>query len=211
MNKKNIIDLAQIKNLIKSGDTIIVGGFGMTGTPIHLLNAISESSITPLTYIGNNIGEPGLGGGKLLRNGQIKKVIGSFFTTNPEVYAAYQSKELQVDLLPQGTLIEAIRAGGSGIKGFYVETGANTDIDQGKSRNIDGIKCIFQKGIRADVALIRAWKADTAGNIFYRMTENNFNQVAATAADIVIAEVEEIVPVGSIKPEEIHTPGLFID
>tara|TARA_E500000331_G_C17273081_1_gene720336 strand:+ start:26082 stop:27422 length:1341 start_codon:yes stop_codon:yes gene_type:complete len=211
LNKKNIIDLAQIKNLIKSGDTIIVGGFGMTGTPIHLLNAISESGITSLTYIGNNIGEPGLGGGKLLRNGQIKKVIGSFFTTNPEVYAAYQSKELQVDLLPQGTLIEAIRAGGSGIKGFYVETGANTDIDQGKSRNIDGIKCIFQKGIRADVALIRAWKADTAGNIFYRMTENNFNQVAATAADIVIAEVEEIVPVGSIKPEEIHTPGLFID
>ncbi len=211
MNKKSIINLSQVTSLIKSGDAILVGGFGMTGVPVQLLKTISQSKINNLTYIANNIGEPGLGGGSLLRNGQIKKLIGSYFTTNPEVFSAYNSGKLEVEILPQGTLAEAIRAGGSGIKGFYVQTGANTDVGGSISKTIDGIKCVFQRAIRADVALIRAWKADTAGNLFYRMTENNFNQASATAADIVIAEVEEIVPAGSISPENIHTPGIFVD
>ncbi len=211
MNKKSIINLSQVKTLIKSGDTILVGGFGMTGVPTQLLKIISQSKINKLTYIANNIGEPGIGGGKLLRNGQIKKVIGSYFTTNPEIYSAYDSGDLEVEILPQGTLAEAIRAGGFGIKGFYVPTGAGTDVGDGMSATIDGVKCVFQRAIRADVALIRAWKADTAGNLFYRMTENNFNQASATAADIVIAEVEEIVPTGSMSPESIHTPGIFVD
>ena len=211
MNKKSIINLSQVKTLIKSGDTILVGGFGMTGVPTQLLKIISQSKINKLTYIANNIGEPGIGGGKLLRNGQIKKVIGSYFTTNPEIYSAYDSGDLEVEILPQGTLAEAIRAGGFGIKGFYVPTGAGTDVSDGMSATIDGVKCVFQRAIRADVALIRAWKADTAGNLFYRMTENNFNQASATAADIVIAEVEEIVPTGSMSPESIHTPGIFVD
>tara|TARA_B100001250_G_scaffold316589_1_gene279009 strand:- start:4280 stop:5620 length:1341 start_codon:yes stop_codon:yes gene_type:complete len=211
LNKKSIINLSQVKTLIKSGDTILVGGFGMTGVPTQLLKIISQSKINKLTYIANNIGEPGIGGGKLLRNGQIKKVIGSYFTTNPEIYSAYDSGDLEVEILPQGTLAEAIRAGGFGIKGFYVPTGAGTDVGDGMSATIDGVKCVFQRAIRADVALIRAWKADTAGNLFYRMTENNFNQASATAADIVIAEVEEIVPTGSMSPESIHTPGIFVD
>ncbi len=197
---------------VKTGDVLIVGGFGMTGNPVHLLHAIAETEVKELTYIGNNVGEAGLGGGRLLRNKQIKKAIGSYFTSNREAVAAAQSGEMDTVLLPQGTLAEAIRAGGAGLGGFFTPTSAGTPLAEGKeTRVINGKDMVFIEPLRGDVALIRAWRADTAGNLQYRMTESNFNHVAATAADVVIAEVEEIVPVGELDPSQIHTPSCFVD
>lgn len=202
----------QAAALVKDGDTILGGGFGMTGNPVHLLHALAETATKNLTFIGNNVGEPGLGGGRLLRNGQISKMIGSFFTSNPDAVKAAQSGEVEYELLPQGTLAEAIRAGGAGIGGFYTPSSAGTLIAKDRpTMLINGQEQVFIPGIRGNVAFIRAWKADTAGNLTYRMTEQNFNRAMATAADIVVAEVEEIVPVGSLDPNIIHTPGCFVD
>lgn len=207
-----IITSQEAAQLVKEGDVLMQGGFGMTGNPIHLMNALAEIGTSNLTFIGNNVGEPGLGGGKLLRNGQIKKMIGSFFTSNPDAVKAAQEGRVDYELLPQGTLAEAIRAGGAGIGGFYTPTSAGTVIAAGReTKVIKGIEQVFIEGIRANVAFIRAWRADTAGNLQYRMTEQNFNRSMATAADLVIAEVQEIVPVGTIRPEDIHTPGCFVD
>jgi len=198
--------------LVNSGDTILVGGFGMTGNPVHLLHALAETDVRDLTYVANNVGEAGLGGGRLLRNGQIKKAIGSFFTSNREAVAAAQSGAIAFELLPQGSLAEAIRAGGAGLGGFYTPTAASTVLAAGReTKVINGKEYLFQPALRGNVALIRAWQADTAGNLVYRMTENNFNQAMATAADLVIAEVEQIVPVGALDPNQIHTPGCFVD
>lgn len=198
--------------LVKDGDVLLQGGFGMTGNPVHLMHALAKTQTKNLTFIGNNVGEAGIGGGRLLRNGQIKKMIGSFFTSNPEAVKAAQEGKVEYELIPQGTLAEAIRAGGAGIGGFYTSSSAGTKIAEGKeTKIIDGKEQVFVKSIRANVAFIRAWKADTAGNLQYRMTEQNFNRAMATAADLVIAEVEEIVPVGQIDPNEIHTPGCFVD
>ena len=206
------ITLEEAAAKIRSGDVLIVGGFGMTGNPTHLMHAIAETKVTDLTYIGNNVGEPGLAGGRCLRNGQIKKAIGSFFTSNREAVEAAQSGTIEVELLPQGTLAEAIRAGGAGLGGFFTPASAGTPLAAGReTRVIDGKEMVFIPPIRADVAIIRAWRADTSGNLQYRMTENNFNQAAATAADLVIAEVEEIVEAGVIDPDFIHTPGCFVD
>ena len=198
--------------LVQDGDRLFGGGFGMTGNPVHLLHALAKTATKNLTYIGNNVGEPNLGGGKLLLNGQIRKMVGSFFTSNPDAVKAAQSGAVEYELLPQGTLAEAIRAGGAGIGGFYTPTSLGTMIANGKpTKLIDGKEYVFEKGIRANVAFIRAWKADTAGNLTYRMTEQNFNRAMATAADLVIAEVEEIVPEGDLDPNIIHTPGCFVD
>ena len=198
--------------MVESGDVLVVGGFGMTGTPIHLLDAIAETDVGDLTMIANNIGEPGLGGGRMLRNGQIRKAVGSYFTSNREAVEAYQSGRIDIELLPQGSMAEAIRAGGAGIGGFYTPTSAGTLLAEGRdTRIIDGVEHVFQGALTADVALIRAWQADTAGNLVYRRTENNFNQAAATAARLVIAEAESVVPVGELEPERIHTPGCFVD
>jgi len=198
--------------MVQNGDVIMGGGFGMTGNPVHLLHALAECGTHDLTFIGNNVGEPGLGGGRLLRNGQIKKAIGSFFTSNPEAVQAAQSGALAVQLLPQGSLAEAIRAGGAGIGGFYTPAAAGTDIAAGAEiKQIDGKPFVFVPALRANVAFIRAWIADTAGNLVYRMTEQNFNRVMATAADLVIAEAEHIVAVGALDPNQIHTPGCYVD
>ncbi len=198
--------------LVKDGDVLFGGGFGMTGNPVHLLHALAKTTTKNLTYIGNNVGEPNLGGGKLLLNGQIRKMIGSFFTSNPDAVKAAQSGAVAYELLPQGTLAEAIRAGGAGIGGFYTPTSVGTRIAEGKpTMLIDGKEHVFEKALRANVAFVRAWKADTAGNLTYRMTEQNFNRAMATAADIVVAEVEEIVPVGELDPNIIHTPGCYVD
>jgi 3-oxoacid CoA-transferase len=203
---------AQAAAKVKTGDTILVGGFGMTGHPVHLVHALAETQTRDLTFVGNNVGEAGLGGGRLLRNGQLKKAIGSFFTSNPEAVAAAQSGTLEVQLIPQGSLAEALRAGGAGIAAFFTPTSAGTVIAANlETRDFAGIPHVLVPGIRGNVALVRAWKADTAGNLQYRMTEQNFNRAMATAADLVIAEVEEIVPVGSLEPEQIHTPGMFVD
>ena len=197
---------------VKTGDTMLVGGFGMTGNPVHLLHAIAKTDTKELTYVGNNVGEAGLGGGRLLRNIQLKKAIGSYFTSNREAVVASQIGALEVELLPQGSLVEAIRAGGAGLGGFYTPTSAGTVLaDDKETREINGRLHVFIPAIRGNVALIRAWKADSAGNLVYRMTEQNFNKAMATAADLVIAEVEEIVPVGELDPNEIHTPGCYVD
>lgn len=202
----------QAAALVPDGAVLMGGGFGMTGNPVHLLHALAARGTRNLTFIGNNVGEPGLGGGRLLRNGQLKKAIGSFFTSNREVVAAAQSGQLEVQLMPQGTLAEAIRAGGAGIAGFFTPTSAGTPLANGvETRDFAGRPHVFVPALRADVAFIRAWKADTAGNLVYRMTEQNFNRAMATAADLVIAEVEEIVPVGTLDPNTIHTPGMFVD
>ena len=207
-----LISVKEAARKIKSGDVLVVGGFGMTGTPVHLLDAIAETDVRDLTMITNNIGEPGLGGGQMLRNGQIRKAIGSYFTSNREAVEAYQSGRIEIELLPQGSMAEAIRAGGAGIGGFYTPTSAGTPLAEGRdTRIIDGIEYVFQPALSADVALIRAWQADTAGNLVYRRTENNFNQAAATAGTLVIAEVESVVPVGELDPGKIHTPGCFVD
>ncbi|MDQ4075501.1 MAG: CoA transferase subunit A, partial [Chloroflexota bacterium] len=197
--------------LVKDGDVLMAGGFGMTGNPVHLLHALAETGVTDLTYIGNNVGEPGLGGGRLLRTGQIARAIGSYFTSNPEAVEAAQAGKLQVQLIPQGSLAEAIRAGGAGLGGFYTPTGYDTVLaEENETREIEGKSYVFVPALRSDVAFIRAWRADTAGNLVYRLTEQNFNKAMATAADLVIAEAEQIVPVGTLDPNEIHTPGTYI-
>ncbi|MCB0046987.1 MAG: 3-oxoacid CoA-transferase subunit B [Caldilineaceae bacterium] len=198
--------------LVKSGDTLLVGGFGMTGNPVHLLHALAETDVRDLTYIANNVGEAGLGGGRLLRNGQIKRAIGSYFTSNREAVEAAQSGAIEIELIPQGSLAEALRAGGAGIGGFFTPTGAGTVLAEGReTKVINGMEQIFQPALRGDVAFIRAWQADTAGNLVYRMTEQNFNRAMATAADLVIVEAEEIVPVGELDPDAVHTPGCYVD
>ena len=206
------ITAQEAATMVKDGDVLFSGGFGMTGNPVHLTHALAETKTKNLTFVGNNTGEPGLGGGRLLRNGQIKKAICAFFTSNPEAVKAAQTGVIEYELLPQGTLAEAIRAGGAGIGGFYTPTSAGTLLAKDRpTMVIDGKEQVFIKGIRGNVAFIRAWKADTAGNLTYRMTEQSFNRVMATAADLVIAEVEEIVPVGALDPNSIHTPGCFVD
>lgn len=206
------ISLQEAVAMVKDGNVLLQGGFGMTGNPVHLMHALAETNTKNLTFIGNNVGEAGIGGGRLLRNGQLKKMIGSFFTSNPEAVKAAQDGVVEYELLPQGTLAEALRAGGAGIGGFFTPTSAGTALAEGRETKIlNGVEQVFIPGIRGNVAFIRAWKADTAGNLQYRMTEQNFNRAMATAADLVIAEVEHIVPVGEIAPEHIHTPGSYVD
>ncbi|MCB0246234.1 MAG: 3-oxoacid CoA-transferase subunit B [Anaerolineae bacterium] len=206
------LTVEQAAALIPDGAVIMAGGFGMTGNPVHLLNALAELSTGNLTIISNNVGEPGLGGGRLLRNGQLRKAIGSFFTSNPEAVKAAQDGQIEIQLIPQGSMAEAIRAGGAGIGGFFTPTSAGTVLAEGaETKLIDGREFVYVPALRADVALVRAWQADAAGNLRYRMTERNFNPLMATAADLVIAEVEEIVPLGALGPDDVHTPGCFVD
>ena len=206
------INPAEAARLVFAGASVMVGGFGMTGSPVHLLRALAETGIKDLTFISNNVGEPGLGGGQLLRSGQIRKAIGSFFTSNPEAVEAAQEGRIEVQLLPQGSFAEAIRAGGAGIGGFFTPTAVGTVLGlNAETKVIDGKTYVFVPALRADVALVHAWKADTAGNLVYRMTEQNFNKAMATAADLVIAEVEQIVSAGELDPDHIHTPGSYVD
>lgn len=212
MKKVPVISAEKAASLVKDGDVILGGGFGMTGNPVNIIHELAKTKTKDLTFIANNVGEPNMGGGRLLNNGQLKKMIGSFFTSNREAVLAAQEGRVEYELLPQGTLAEAIRAGGAGIGGFYTPTSAGTLIAEGRETKIlNGKEQVFIEGIRGNVAIIRAWKADTAGNLQYRMTEQNFNRTMATAADLVIAEVQEIVPNGEIDPNEIHTPGCFVD
>jgi 3-oxoacid CoA-transferase len=206
------ISAEKAAHFVQDGAALMAGGFGMTGNPVHLLHALAARPVKDLTLISNNVGEEGLGGGRLLANGQLKKVIGSFFTSNPAAVAAAQSGQLAIELMPQGTLAEAIRAGGAGLGGFYTRTGLGTVLAQNSETKVIGsVEYVFVAALRADVAFIRAYRADMAGNLVYRRTERNFNPVMATAADVVIAEVEEIVPVGALSPDEIVTPGSFVD
>ncbi|WP_172372795.1 CoA transferase subunit A [Sporosarcina jiandibaonis] len=199
-------------SFVKSGHTILVGGFGLIGAPLSLIDGLTEKDVKDLTIVSNNLGESGKGLGILLDQNKIKKGIGSYFTSNRDVGDKYQKGEIELELLPQGTLAESLRAGGAGLGGYYTTTGVGTDLAIGKEeREIEGVKYILEKAIRADVALIRAHKADTLGNLVYYKTARNFNPLMATAAKKVIVEVDEIVEPGVLNPEEIVTPFLFVD
>ncbi|WP_255416331.1 CoA transferase subunit A [uncultured Rummeliibacillus sp.] len=210
--KKRISAKDAVK-MIQKGDSLLVGGFGICGTPFTLIDTITESNhARELTIISNNLGEAGKGLGKLLISKHIKKAIGSYFTTNRDAVKAWNNGELEIELIPQGSLAEAIRAGGAGIAGFYTKTGVGTEIAKGKEeRDFEGETYIFVRGIRARLALIKADKADTMGNLVYARTARNFNPMMATAADIVIAEVDEIVEAGTLDPEQIITPHNYVD
>lgn len=208
-----IIDSSEAMKLIKPGDTLMVGGFGLIGAPLTLIKALETApNATGLTIISNNLGERNKGLGKVLLVGKVKKAIGSYFTSNPDVGEYYQKGLVEIQLLPQGTLAEAIRAGGAGIGGFYTKTGTGTVLaEQKEVREIDGEFYVFERSLHANVALIRGCVADTLGNLSYYKTARNFNPMMATAADLVIAEVDEIVEPGEIDPERVVTPHLFID
>ncbi|TCJ16003.1 CoA transferase subunit A [Rubrobacter taiwanensis] len=208
-----LISAEEAAALVGSGSTVMVGGFGLVGTPLTILEALVASpGVRDLTTISNNVGEPGKGLGKLLLAGKIRRVIGSYFTSNPDVLERYGRGELEVRLVPQGTLAEAIRAGGAGIGGFYTRTGVGSELAEGREvREIDGQLYLFEKPLRADIALIRAHRADALGNLTYYKTARNFNPEMATAADVVVAEVDEIVGAGELDPEHIVTPHLYVD
>ncbi len=198
--------------LVQTGATIMVGGFGLVGAPLALLEALGRSGASELTVISNNLGEPGQGLGALLRQGRIARAIGSYFTTNPEVISAHEAGTLEVTLLPQGTMTEAIRAGGAGIPAFFTPTGAGTALAQGKETRRFGERlCVLEQALYADVALIKAHVADRLGNLVYEKTARNFNPVMATAAACVIVEVDRIVDVAELDPEAIVTPHVFVD
>jgi 3-oxoacid CoA-transferase A subunit len=192
---------------------VLVGGFGLAGAPLALIEALAEtSSARDLTIVSNNIGEPGRGLGLLLRQGRIRRGISSFFTSNPEAVEAVNAGTLEATLLPQGTFAEAIRAGGAGLGGFYTPVAAGTLLAEGKEeRLIDGVPHVLERPLRGDVALIYAARGDELGNLWYRRTARNFNPLMATAAELTIAEVGELVPVGTIEPECVHTPHLYVD
>ena len=198
---------------VRSGDTVMVGGFGLVGAPLTLIDAlVDHSDADDLTIVSNNIGEPGRGLGKLLRQGRIRRGISSYFTSNPEAVAAVNAGEIEATLVPQGTFAEAIRAGGAGIGGFFTPVGAGTLLAEGKEeRVIGGVLQVFEKPIHADVALVYAARADMLGNLWYRQTARNFNPLMATAATLTIAEAGEIGPIGCLEPESVVTPHLYVD
>lgn len=196
---------------IKDGDTLAVGGFGLCGIPEKSIAALVQRGTKDLTVISNNCGVDNWGLGLLLANKQIKKMIASYVGENKIFEQQFLSGELEVELTPQGTLAERMRAGGAGIPGFYTATGVGTPIAEGKEVKVfDGKEYILEKGIVADFALVKAWKADKLGNLVFRKTSRNFNPLAAMAGKITIAEVEEIVEVGELDPDHIHTPGVFV-
>lgn len=207
-----VVTAEQAVARIRSGDTVMVGGFGLVGCPLELVAAVVRSEVRDLTVVSNNLGERGVGLGELLLQGRVRKAIGSYFTSNPDVAAAYRAGDLEVELFPQGTLAESIRAGGAGIGGFYVPAGAGTTYAEGREvREIDGREFVFQEPLRANVALVRAQRADRLGNLTYSKSTRNFNPVMATAADLVIAQVDEVVPTGALPADHVVTPHLFVD
>lgn len=200
-----------LEGLTFDGMTIMSGGFGLCGIPENLIAALRGSGVCGLTVISNNAGVDGFGLGILLETKQIAKMISSYVGENKEFERQYLSGELQLEFNPQGTLAERIRAGGAGIPGFYTKTGVGTLIAQGKEhKDFDGETFVLETGLKADLSLVKAWKADTQGNLIYRKTARNFNPMMATAGRVCIAEVEEIVPVGSFDPDQIHTPGIYV-
>lgn len=196
---------------IQDGATIIVGGFGLCGIPEKAILALREQGTKDLTVVSNNCGVDDWGLGLLLANHQIKKMISSYVGENKIFEKQFLSGELEVELVPQGTLAERIRAGGAGIPGFYTATGVGTPIAEGKEhKQFDSRTYILERGIVGDFALVKAWKADPLGNLVYRKAARNFNPMAATAGKITIAEVEEVVSIGELDPDEIHTPGIYV-
>ena len=200
-----------LEGLLSDGMTICAGGFGLCGIPERLIDAIQRSGVTGLTIASNNAGIDNEGLGKLLRSRQVKKMISSYVGENKEFERQYLAGELEVEFCPQGTLAERCRAGGAGIPGFYTKTGVGTVVAEAKEhKEFDGETYILERGIRADLSIVKGWKADEAGNLVFRKTARNFNQPMATAGRICVAEVEEIVPVGSLDPDCIHLPSIYV-
>jgi 3-oxoacid CoA-transferase subunit A len=212
MAKKLFPDAASaLDGLLKNDILIASGGFGLCGLPERLLDAVRDSGVTGLTFVSNNAGIDNEGIGKLLRTKQVKKMISSYVGENKEFERQYLAGELEVEFCPQGTLAERMRAGGAGIPGFYTKTGAGTLVAEGKEvKDFGGEEYILERGIFADLSIIKAWKADESGNLVFRKTARNFNLPAATCGKVCVVEVEEVVPVGSLDPDCIHLPGVYV-
>ena len=209
---KIINDLDPIVAMVKDGDTLMLGGFGLCGIPEYSITALLRSGVRNLTCISNNAGVDEFGIGLLLQSRQVKRMISSYVGENDEFERQLLSGELEVELLPQGTLAERIRAGGAGIPAFFTPAGVGTEVAEGKeTREFEGKTYLMEQWLKADFSFVKAWKGDEKGNLIYKGTARNFNPMMATAGKIVIAEVEEIVPVGSLDPNHIHTPGIYID
>ncbi|TAA44321.1 CoA transferase subunit A [Pseudoxanthomonas winnipegensis] len=203
---------AALDGVVADGQTLAVGGFGLCGIPEALIAALRDTGVRNLTVISNNAGVDGFGLGQLLATRQIRKMISSYVGENKEFERQFLSGELELEFNPQGTLAERLRAGGAGIPAFFTATGYGTVIAQGKeTREFDGKRYVLETALRADVALIKAWKADTAGNLLFRKTARNFNPACAMAGQVCVAEVEEIVEVGSFDPDQVHLPGIYVD
>ena len=200
-----------LADVVEDGQTVAVGGFGLCGIPEMLIHGLRDSRVTNLTVISNNAGVDGVGLGLLLESRQVRKMVSSYVGENAEFERQLLAGELEVELTPQGTLAEKLRAGGAGIPAFYTPTGVGTVVAEGKeTHEFDGRTYLMERALTADFAFIRAYKADRAGNLIYRKASRNFNEPMATAARVTIAEVEEIVDVGELDPEHIITPGIFV-
>ena len=211
MIKKIVLNAAEGCKDIHNGATIMLGGFGLCGIPENCIQALVDMNIKELTCISNNAGVDDFGLGYLLQNKQIKKMISSYVGENEEFEQQMLSGELEVDLIPQGSLAERCRAGGAGIPAFFTPAGFGTEVSSGKEvRNFDGKPHILETALSADFAIVKAWKGDSAGNLIYKGTARNFNPLMAMAGKITIAEVEELVPAGKLDPNQIHTPGIFV-
>jgi 3-oxoacid CoA-transferase subunit A len=211
MNKFYPDAASALDGLLRDGMLIAAGGFGLCGIPERLLDAVRGSGVKDLTFASNNAGIDNEGIGKLLRTRQVKKMISSYVGENKEFERQYLSGELEVEFSPQGTLAERMRAGGAGIPGFYTKTGVGTLVAEGKElKSFDGEDYILERGIFADLSLVKGWKADATGNVVFRKTARNFNVPAATCGKVCVVEVEEMVPTGSLDPDAIHLPGVYV-
>jgi 3-oxoacid CoA-transferase subunit A len=200
-----------LDGLLFDGMTIAAGGFGLCGIPERLIDAIQASGVKDLTIASNNAGIDNEGLGKLLRTRQVKKMISSYVGENKEFERQYLAAEIEIEFTPQGTLAERMRAGGAGIPGFYTKTGVGTQVAEGKEqKDFEGETYILERGIRADLSIIKGWKADQSGNLMFRKTSRNFNLPAATCGKVCVAEVEEIVPIGSLDPDCVHLPSIYV-
>ena len=203
---------AALQDVVKDGMLIAVGGFGLCGIPEQLIIALRNTGVKDLEVVSNNAGVDDWGLGLLLETRQIRKMVSSYVGENAEFERQFMAGELEVEFNPQGTLAERMRAGGAGIPAFFTRTGVGTVIAEGKEiREFDGHDYVLEQGIRTDLSLVKAWKADRSGNLVYRKTARNFNPMAASCGEITIAEVEELVEIGDLDPDHIHTPGIFID
>ncbi len=212
MSKKVYTDaVSALAGLLRDDMTVMAGGFGLCGIPENLIAAIKLSGVKGLTVISNNAGVDGFGLGQLLETKQIKKMISSYVGENKLFAQQFLSGELELEFNPQGTLAERIRAGGAGIPAFFTKTGVGTLVAEGKElREFDGETYVMERGLRADLAIVKAWKGDTEGNLIYRKTARNFNPMMAMAGLVTVAEVEQLVNIGTIDPDHVHTPGIFV-
>jgi 3-oxoacid CoA-transferase subunit A len=211
MNKVYPSAAAALQGIVKDGQLLAVGGFGLCGIPEALIDALRDSAVKDLTVISNNAGVDGFGLGKLLATRQITKMISSYVGENKEFERQYLAGELKLDFTPQGTLAEKLRAGGAGIPAFFTKTGVGTIVADGKEiREFDGVKYVMELALKPDVSLVKAWKADKSGNLLFRRTARNFNPNVAQAGKITVVEVEEIVEIGTFDPDQVHLPGIFV-